>query len=254
MTFDEYLKFASVIIALLALFRPELSALLRKLTNKIDFYSPKNIEIGFFDFGPTIGISGTLRNRGSDQFINNIEVEITRQRDNATYKFTWGFFRQISAIVRGERAEDNITVEGANAFLMKKDTSKIVNIQFHDTDTKERYFYDLLDLKNHYENYSIEKVNENEVPSIDDFKQNSENEDLIIKSKNSIDNNFYWDEGTYLLKFRISTDNPKKVYNYKYKFSLENEHVEQIKINRGGLLFSAMDGFFQPKFAIIKLE
>jgi hypothetical protein len=253
-TTTDLIRLASLFIAIVALFRPELTNLIRRFSNKIDFYPSNKVEIGFFDFGPTIGLHGTLRNRGGDQFISDIAVTLTRNRDNATHEFTWGVFRSVKAISRGTlQVEDNITIELANAFLIEKYKDKNVNIQFHDIKTKARYLEQLLTLKNKFENFVSEQNIYLDTPETvrttqNLFKQDASNDQLVLDTYSKIHDEFYWEAGEYTICIKIKTDNPTKSYKHHYDFALTEQEISRLGVNKVALLDGAMSSATAPIF------
>jgi hypothetical protein len=93
MTLQGYTASASVIIALLALFRPEWSKLFRRWTSKLHFTPVPRIELGYGNFGVTIGIAGALRTLNHDQFIESIDLAVVRQSDQSQHQYSWAVFR-----------------------------------------------------------------------------------------------------------------------------------------------------------------
>lgn len=263
---DSYLsatniiRILSLLIAIIALLRPELTKLVRRFSNKIDFYPSDKIEIGFFDLGPTIGLHGTIRNRGGDQFIRTINLKLTRQRDNATNKYTWGLFRQLKTVSRGNiGVEQNVTCELANSFLIEGNKDKNINIQFHDTATKERYADKVLELMNQFNNFIYrENIALNDQQSIvnaqESFKVTPQNNELIIETFNTLGNEFYWESGDYEIRIEIVTDNPKKSFFYTDKFSITAEQVKRLRLNNVALIQTAMANNSPPNFIIVELQ
>lgn len=246
----EALGFA---LATLAFFRPELEKLIHLISNKIDFYPNSRIEVGFFDFGPTIGIQFTIRGRGGDQLISSISLKLIRERDGASYDYGWGLFRIFSASQNGSKVEENLKVELATAFLLPKDGSKILNVQFHDNVTKERFRDELLKLKTKFEDFlyteKIQLANSQQVIAAQEkFKAIRENNDLIVGAYSKIGRELYWEEGRYKVLLKIETDKPNKTFQFQYVFSLTNQEVAHIELNRVGLIQAAMLSHAIPNF------
>ena len=74
----DWLAIGTLIVAIIALLRPEIVNAVSRWTNEIDFYPATRFEIGFSDFGPTVGIHGSVRSIGNDQLIKSIAVQVTR--------------------------------------------------------------------------------------------------------------------------------------------------------------------------------
>lgn len=68
---------ATAVIALLALLRPDIERVLqgRKVT-PIEMHPAGRLEVGFSNFGPTIGVQGTLQAIDTDRFISSGRVTV----------------------------------------------------------------------------------------------------------------------------------------------------------------------------------
>lgn len=258
--YDTWVQVAIAVIALLALFRPELEKRTHYFFNKIDFYPYNNIEIGYFDFGPTIGIPFTLRARVGDQLVSTISLKIVRLRDNATYNFQWRLFRDYEAIITNAVSQnENVKIELANAFLLPANTSKTLNVQFHDINTKERFADSVLRLKTGFEKFlnSI-PVPPQDITQLDQaqqlFKQDDENNALVLDAYSILGKQMYWEEGDYKLQVIVNTENPNKEFSYCYGFGLTQEQVNQLDVNRLYLTLAAMKSNISPNFVNSNLE
>jgi hypothetical protein len=72
---------------------------------------------------------------GNNQLVLDMRVIVTRDRDNATHEFSWGVFRSTNLALTPDKTE----FHAASAFAIKQDETKSLNIQFHDTRTRDRY-------------------------------------------------------------------------------------------------------------------
>jgi len=75
---------ASAVIALIALFRPEISRAFRRSTNDVELTLTPRLEVGFGSFGPTINVLGSLRAVGHDQFVSAITLTVVRAGRSST--------------------------------------------------------------------------------------------------------------------------------------------------------------------------
>lgn len=81
----------SLVISFFALVRPYLESIYTKKfkPGKITFYPTGRLEIGFSDFGATLGIYGTLRISDSDVFVTHVECKVTNLKDKSEHHFEW---------------------------------------------------------------------------------------------------------------------------------------------------------------------
>lgn len=243
--FTNNIQTLSFGLAVLAFFRPEIGKAAHRVLNTIDFYPHSKIEVGFFDFGPTIAMQFTIRGRGGNQLINSICLELTRTRDGATYNYNWGVFRNISASLHGTKLEESVKAELATAFLLPKDGSQILNVQFQDSTTQQRFLDDALQLKTKFEDFiKEEKLPVTTPPQIvsaqDLFRKNTTNNDLVLKAYTKLGKEFYWEEGEYKIILSITTDKPRKVFRKRFNFFLSSQEVARLDLNRIGLIQTAM--------------
>lgn len=225
----------SLIIAILALIRPELSKIWRLAKGKIIFYPAGRLEIGFSDFGPTIGINGTLCAQALDQLIVRSEIKLTRLRDNATYSYDWALFREVDYIQL-----QNSKIDVATAFSVIAGQSKKINIQFHDRNTLDLYKDYLIKLRVSYSKYISENKGETEDALREIFcKDNQER----IEAYHKMGKYFYWQPGDYKFEISFFTGNSRNKFCYAYNFSLSEEECSQIDLNRVLLIDAAL---FKP--------
>ncbi len=242
----------SALVAFVALFRPEITALFKRLLNKIEFYAAGLIEIGFFDYGPTIGIQGTLRALKSDQFIKSMGLSLTRIRDSATYKYSWAVFREMDYI-----QIQNSKFHVASAFNIQINNCKPLNILFADTSTKERYIDEIHAIRTKFQDF----MNEQGYKFSDATQLEKGRAEFRIKENDFIRDvytstatSFYWQEGEYLVELTIQTDGPSKNFSFKYKFFLSKKDIDSLDLNRICLIEAALFEEARPNFSNLVFE
>jgi len=126
---------ASAIVALGALFRPEITRLYWRHRSAIYTHlaGVGPIEIGFSNFGATVGLQGTLCAIGRDQFITMGQITIERLADHLQHDFEWAVFRP--QVLMGVPQQG---IEIAASFALPVAAPRRFNIQFHDTGTQQR--------------------------------------------------------------------------------------------------------------------
>jgi hypothetical protein len=113
-------------IALAALFRPDIERLIQRRRAIIDVHPAGRLEVGFGNFGPTIGVQGTLQAIHRDAFITCSSVTVVRVADNLRHEFPWAVFRPQTLGASAQQAEI------ASGFLLSVSAPRRFNIQFHD--------------------------------------------------------------------------------------------------------------------------
>lgn len=250
----DLLAIGTLIVALLALARPEIANALGKWTNEIDLYPATRFEIGFSDFGPTVGINGSLRAVGNEQLIKSIKLQVIRNRDNATHSFEWTAFRKINLI-----QQDKSEVDAASAFVVRKNDSKNVNILFHDVETQAMFKDEVLDLRNVFFKHC--QANKIRLDLLDgdqwwgvNKQFEGENKEYSLRVYNTINNAFYWEGGKYEVEVTISTDRPSKTFRSFFNFHLSPEDSDSLKLNVICLMNAACyQPAYQFNFAHVRL-
>ncbi|MFH1709378.1 MAG: hypothetical protein ABIF71_15880 [Planctomycetota bacterium] len=90
----EHLLVITAVIAVVALLQYWLIPLFKWFffPGRIDIYETGNLEAGFCELGPTIGLTGTLRATGADMFVRRMKVVVT-DAQNKHFEFEWNVFR-----------------------------------------------------------------------------------------------------------------------------------------------------------------
>jgi len=190
---------ATAVVAVLALLRPDFERLLRRQRAAIDMHPAGRLEVGFSNFGPTIGLQGTLQAIRADEFISSSSVTIERVADNLRHEFQWAVFRstQFATAQQG--------FEIASGFLLSVATPRRFNIQFHDTVTADVFRQPLLDLQqlwNNYlqnENIVLAEIAPDQIRNI----YNRFHEATLAQITplfQVIDQHFYWMPGAYRMR------------------------------------------------------
>lgn len=123
-------QFGPWIISGIALVQVWAIALIKKLRRaSIDIYESGNLEIGYSSFGPTAGLTGTLRAVNKDVFVKRMTVTITKLKDGSTHTFNWKAFRSNTISLN---PNDPVRFEIASSFLLTGDNPFKYNIFFVD--------------------------------------------------------------------------------------------------------------------------
>lgn len=247
--FVDNAEFFGVVIALMALFRPEAGKAFGFILGNVKFYkSSALIEIGLFDLGPSIGISGTVTSEICAHLIEEMSVGITRESDGATYDFKWGVFREMNFL---NSADSKAGL--AYPFDLKAGSSRNLNIQFHDVTTREKIKEPILKLVDAYKKFvndngiiiselSLQELQEQR----NNFKQINTNNNLVTSTYTKITDEFYWKTDQYKGVLNIKTK--RKMFKFNFKFSISQEESDHLKLNAVALTESAMMIETQPLF------
>jgi len=138
---------ATAIIALVALLRPDIERVSQRRRATIEMHPAGRLEVGFSNFGPTIGVQGTLQAISGDRFIAFSKVSVERVVDNLRHEFQWAVFRPQSLSGALEQ------VEIASGFLLSAAAPRRFSIQFHDSTTADNYRQSLIELQQLWRDY-----------------------------------------------------------------------------------------------------
>jgi hypothetical protein len=148
---------ASVLIAFLALARPEITILVKRWISQIDFFPHNRVEVGFSSAGPTIGLNGTMRAIRGDQFVRELSLNNIRTRDQKSHTFAWGLSRNRKIVGGGG---ESMNAELCSAFTIASGEARTIDILYMDMDTRDRYTSSLTEWQNAWNN---EKMSDQEI-------------------------------------------------------------------------------------------
>ena len=256
------------IISAIALIQVWIIALVKKLKKpKLEIYESGSIEVGFSNFGHSLGLIGTLHVVNKDVFIQKISLSLKKNKDNSKHVFSWKAFR--SNII-SLRSDAPLSLEIASSFLLTRHNPYKYNIFFID----ESYISDInpkiAQIPSKWFDYKIKKYKELE--QHEDFTSNLNNpmvEQIIydefaktnatLDEYTALDRSFYWEDCDYELEMIVQTTNPKKTYSKLFRFSLNEDQVKQLRLNTVGII-QALCGFSQnwyfafPEYQTVKLK
>jgi hypothetical protein len=229
---------ATAAVAVLAFFRPDFEHLSRRWRANIDMHATGRLEVGLSNFGPTIGLQGTLQAIRGDVFVSFSRLIVERVSDNLHHEFQWAVFRgtQLSAAPQ--------TFEIASGFLLSVAAPRRFNIQFHDSGTADAFRQPLIDLQRLWTDYlQAQKIVPVEIAPdqirdhYNQFHQTRLSD--ITPLFQIIDRQFYWIAGQYRIRLELYTTRPAKRFIYNYRFELSDAESRLLHLNCIGCLMAA---------------
>jgi hypothetical protein len=223
-------QWGSLVIAFIALSQPWIISLYKKFIKspQVKLFEAGKIEIGYSNYGPTIGLNGTLIIENKDVFIRNINLELKRERDNSTHIFEWSYFR--SNKIRLSQPKD-MEFELAAGFMLSTKQPQRFNILFIDNTSQKELFVILEQFQKAWNDFFWPKFRnaqlQNTTLSTDQFKHFVHPEftkaDIHIDTWGKVDRIRYWEKGKYSLKININSSSPDKTFNTIYNFTLTDD-------------------------------
>lgn len=228
----------SLIIAITALVQPWLIALWKRLFHspKIEIYPSGNLEIGYSDYGPTIGLHGTLRAPRGDVFVKSIRLRVRRVKTNEEHWFVWAVFRSPVIIFNPTESQP---MELPASFIVSQTQPYRYNIVFHDPITQNEirpYLEKLPPLafsvsRNHNLDFIRGAGNFQNIynKAHDEYAKIPE----IPNAYDSIKMLCYWQPDRYELEMHIDTNKKDSHFMKQLPFQLTDQDVERLRLNAG---------------------
>src|ERR1700730_11315632 len=221
----------TALIAFLALVRPDIERVFQRLRATIEMHPAGRLEVGFSNFGPTIGVQCTLQAIGSDEFISFSNVTVERVADNLRHEFQWAVFRPQSFSGTAQQ-----TYELASGFLLGVASPRRFNIQYNDSPTADSFRQSLIDLQRLWMEYlQAHTIVLADLPAAqmratyNAFHQAHLSE--ISPLYGVIDRQFYWIQGPYRMTFELRTSRPNKTFTFQYTFTLSDAESQSLRLN-----------------------
>ena len=215
---------------------------------EVKIHDNGDIEIGYSQFGPTIGLYGTLQSTKQDLFVKSATLECTRLRDNARHEFSWLAFRSTQMIT--SEGED-VDLEIASGFLLPVSDPYKYNFLFNEDVFLEKYRNTLDEHQNKWLEYYRNRTDELMEKAMEEGKELADGPSLreyIFSEFSDNGNNMevyeelkrfcYWEEGEYKVELNIKTTDHDDPFSQEYKFSLDEEDADQLRTNVIGILRS----------------
>jgi hypothetical protein len=248
---------AGLVISLIALMQPWVIGLWKKLFRRgdIDIHPTAAIELGYSGFGPTIALTGTLRALHRDQFVESMQLIVTKIRDGSRHTFDWLVFRAGKL----STARSEITAELASGFMLPIAQPRSYNVLFQDAATHA-------DLRTHTDSAKrawLLFVSESESTKgaatlalvaadqvrlaglFTDFAKKQ----VATEAYGEIDHMVYWEAGEYELELVVNTTRPDVAISEAWRFKLTLDDVKNLRLNAVVILREVCDQAVTYNFA-----
>jgi hypothetical protein len=240
----EFLKaWGTLIVAVLALIQPWVVGVWRRFFRQgtIDIHETGTVEVGYSQFGPTIGLYGTLRAIFRDQFVRSMELMVTKQKDSSKHSFEWGVFRAQRFTLGG--AQEG-SFELPSGFLLTTTQPRRYNIQFFDVATQAEITPHVVTVVRGWAEVSgkfdlgtgpaqMQAAIQQALANLHVEFSRSEG---YVSAYAAIDRLCYWEAGRYSLEMRVNTARPDRTFQRRWFFELSENEVHSIRLNTVKLL------------------
>lgn len=231
---------------------------------QVGIYESGNIEIGYSNLGPTIGLVGTLRTLHQDVFVKRIVVELVKAKDSAYHTLNWRAFRPNTISLN---PAEPIRFEIASSFLLASNNPFKFNIVFADDDFIADISPRVGNISQVWHEYRTKKMNELEArlgdkdkfdriaqsPNLEQILWDQLMKDGVLTNQFVIlDRACYWEAGEYLMTVNIECERPTSMFSKEYFFTLTDDDEKLLRLNAITIL-RVLSGFSdQVSFAYRK--
>jgi hypothetical protein len=236
---------ASLVIAFVAAFRPELHALLRPRRVDVLLTDSLFLEIGFNGFGPTLGVVGTLNNEHARSLITKMRIRL--KASGATDELV------LSPIFNRERAINSALAGGEEArgkfwlpFLVEADVAIPFDILFRNDAATGALTSSGVNLGQAWMSFANAKVQENE-QALSDPDQTamqtkvaayvtalynaSGKQDFIVTAKREMSDAFEWTAQTFEARLEVDVLDCHRTFSRSFQFEVSGEQSRQLQEN-----------------------
>jgi hypothetical protein len=244
------------IISAIALAQIWVIALVKRLRKPtVEIYESGNIEIGFFNWGPTVGLLGTLRVLHKEIFVKTIQIRITRKKDGSAHLFNWRLFRS-NTLFLDKGAP--VTFEIASSFILRPEDSFKYNILFVDDAFIADINPKISHLSRKWADYKKKRIKELEGqyqtdpgvlldnPVVDELLYDEFSDaGAVTDVYTTVDRACYWETGEYTLAFLVKCARPDKPFSKCFTFELSEDDVRILRLN-SIVIVRSLCGFVEP--------
>ena len=228
-TFGRFAAAAALALALAALLRPEVERQLRRRLLRLDVEPVRKVDIGFSDWGPTIGLAASFHGHGENQFVVDLSLTVRRDGDAEGHRFSW------AAFLPARLGADIGEATAPGAFAVSRVEPRQVSIVFQDIATQRRYADSLRALRRGFADFMAFQRLRPEIMSQHDlgrevaiFRGSTHYDPSAAEEAKSV---FYWEPGDYSLVLTIRTAATPQTH--AYRFSLSTEESAELRDNVG---------------------
>ena len=228
---NNFIKdYGALIIAVIALIQPWLIFFYRLLFRRprVRLYPSNIIEVGYNDFGPTIGLYGTLVSLHQNCFIDSIALLIRREKDKAEHQFNWLIFRSNQFVFN---PNSEFTFEQPSGFIVNTRDAHKYNILFSDDSHHSEMQPFIQQTERQWEEEVSRAAVLSQTPNYDELYENFLNTDGSMNFYTNIQRLCYWEVGSYSVEIKVNTSHPKGKFIFVERFSLTMENVELLRLN-----------------------
>ncbi len=236
------LAVVSLVIAGIGVAQPYLYLVWQRFfrRGKLRFYPTGNVEVGYNQFGPLIGLAGALVASHREMFVSGIDLTVVREGDNLTHRLDWWVFsHEIPLPAPGAEPSK---VELAGGLMILPTAPRRLSMAFVDFDTQRQMapamalaMEALTDADKELGGlalvYSKRRGDPDATEYLADLAQAVHASRKHLNAHMAINNAFYWQAGTYRATMRINTDRRDRWFGMTCRFTLSDSDEKKVRLN-----------------------
>ncbi|OGT35672.1 MAG: hypothetical protein A3F11_07135 [Gammaproteobacteria bacterium RIFCSPHIGHO2_12_FULL_37_14] len=179
--------------------------------------------IGYTIYGPIFNLRLSINTKKKDSIIDFMSVELCHE-NGSKHNFEWAGMAEFFSEVKNNKGENQIIQRDIIPIAIKLNTLSLVERFFRFQDSafikkirvqSEKFVEMMQYMKKKNENYPA------------DFIASKDFEDHMKFMRE----NFYWQPGSYTVKFRIRSPEKIKINEKTYNFELTQENIDALRSN-----------------------
>ena len=191
-------------------------------------YLSDTVEIGYSQYGMTLGVTGTITAAGKFTFITNMSIELLTKSSRYIFVFDWLAFRPIQF---GETGVKGSGIKTASKFMVTEGEPYKYNIVFADQLQYATINPIIKEIRKGWDALTAENAAlstpQNPTQLFENFLQRKE----IVHAQAVLRNQCYWRAEPYTLKLNFSGKSGQKIHEDIKTFILTAEDIKKMEIN-----------------------
>ncbi len=190
-------------------------------------------EVSYSHYGPTFAIAGTLSAPNTVILVHNICIEITNTANQSLHFMDWFAFRP-DQYQMGNLSEVNLTMTSKFTIASKKKHN--YNVLFIDNNCFSQMKTLLQATKDAWKESKIISAKNNRIINSETLFREFKNLKLTTDAIKRLKTITYWDPGSYLVKIRVTTQNPKQIFDTQKSFILTPAEAKILSTNAENII------------------
>ena len=226
----KYFGVITAIVAVAAFLRPDVERWWRRYRGDLWFKGKDKLEIGFGQFGPHIGLFGSLISFKADFCVGDMDLKVVRLKDSKTHSFNW---QLIGALKLSQEVLRDSDVSAS--FWLRQDETRSVSLYFMDIETRSEFEKLMEPLKSDFFKFCQTKgivlngiAPDMWVSTFEDYRNQSP---IPADVYHKLTRLHYWQEGSYQIELTLRCIYPSKTKRVVGRFAITAMAAETTETN-----------------------